>query len=342
MIPHRERTDMKTLHLELGGDSYDIYIERGLHRRASDIFDLNRKVLIVTDEGVPAVYAEAVASRCGEAEIVTLPQGEESKSLENFELLLKKMLTNRFDRHDCVVAVGGGVVGDLAGFASACYMRGIDFYNIPTTVLSQVDSSVGGKTAVNFCGVKNIVGAFHQPKGVIIDTELLKTLPERQISNGLAEAVKMALTFDSALFEKIEAGIDEGSLDDIIVRSLELKKKVVELDEKENGLRKVLNFGHTLGHGVESLGIGLYHGECVALGMLPMCSYNVKARLIHVLDSLSLPTALDFDREKAFEAIKHDKKSSDNMITAVKVDEIGSYRLENVPLPELKKLLYTI
>ena len=190
--------------VRLPAGSYDITLSRGALSRAGEIADLDRKVLVVTDSGVPKEYAETVAKQCRSAVTVTVPTGEGSKSLEVFGGLCGTLLENGFTRGDCVVAVGGGVVGDLAGFAAASYMRGIDFYNIPTTVLSQVDSSVGGKTAVNFGGIKNIIGAFYQPKAVIIDPEVLKTLSPRHFSNGLAEAVKMSLTFDRELFELFE------------------------------------------------------------------------------------------------------------------------------------------
>ena len=188
------------LPLDLGPDSYDIVIERGSLTRAGEYLDLNRKVLIVTDNVVPAEYSKMVAACCREAHIYSFEPGEESKSIQTFEKLLVTMLRAGFSRKDCVVAVGGGVVGDIAGFTASAYMRGVDFYNIPTTVLSQVDSSIGGKTAVNLDCIKNIVGAFYQPKKVLIDVNVLKTLPARQIASGLAESVKMALTSDEELF----------------------------------------------------------------------------------------------------------------------------------------------
>ena len=238
------------------------------------------------------------------------------------------------------MAVGGGGVGDLAGFTAATYMRGVDFYNIPTTVLSQVDSSVGGKTGVNLDHIKNIVGAFKQPMGVIIDRELLRSLPPRQVSNGLAEAVKMALTFDADLFALFENEDPEQALEEIIVRSLAIKIGVVEQDEKEAGLRKVLNFGHTVGHGIESLGLGYYHGECVALGMIPMSASAVKERLIPVLKKLNLPTEVLFDREAALAALSHDKKGGNGTVTAVFVDEIGIFRMDKLTVDDLRRLIY--
>lgn len=330
---------MTTLTVNLKENSYNIYIGKNLLSIAADFFSLGRRVLIVTDEGVPAEYAKALAGQCREPYIVTVKPGEGSKTIAVFESLCREMMKNGFTRKDCVCAVGGGVVGDLAGFAAASYMRGIDFYNIPTTVLSSVDSSVGGKTGVNLDSIKNIVGAFKQPKGVIVDPALTVSLPERQVANGLAEAVKMALTFDSGLFEMFEKEDIKASLEEIIVRSLKLKIAVVEQDEKEAGLRKVLNFGHTIGHGIESLGLGFYHGECVALGMLPMCSPEVRARLIPVLEKIGLPTKAEFDRKAAMNAISHDKKAAVGGVSAVFADEIGSYRIENIDLYKIQNLL---
>ena len=220
------------------------------------------------------------------------------------------------------------MVGDMAGFAAATFMRGIDFYNIPTTLLSQVDSSIGGKTAIDFCGYKNIVGAFYQPKRVIIDADTLSTLDKRQISNGMAEAVKMSLTHDSELFAIFEKGDAVKNIDTVIERSLKIKRSVVEADEQEAGLRKVLNFGHTVGHAIESKTPSLYHGECVALGMLPLCSERVRARLIKVLESLGLPTAVDTDYEEIIETMRHDKKMAGENISYITVTEVGSFNME--------------
>ena len=272
----------ETITLSLVEHSYDIVLEPGCLSNAGSLLNLNRKVLVVTDSGVPESYADTVAASALAAEVVRIPEGESSKSFDNYRLLLRRMLALGMGRGDCVAAVGGGVVGDLSGFAAACYMRGIDFYNIPTTVLSQVDSSIGGKTAIDLDGIKNVVGAFYQPRCVLVDPATLSTLPRRQIANGLAEAVKMALCFDQEAFARFEALDFEAELNSlasgkpspglvrIISDALHLKKKVVEEDEKEQGLRRVLNFGHTLGHGIESVGSknGMLHGECVALGMM--------------------------------------------------------------------------
>lgn len=329
------------LPVKAGQSDYDIVIEPGCLKRAGELLDLERKVLIVTDAGVPSEYSETLAGFCKTPVIKCVCQGEGSKSFKVLEELELLLMENNFSRTDCVVAVGGGVVGDLSGFTAACYMRGIDFYNIPTTVLSQVDSSIGGKTAINLGSIKNIVGAFYPPKKVLIDTELLKTLPPRQISNGLAEAVKMSLTSDAELFSVFENEDIEASLPLIIEKSLKIKKFVVETDEKEQGLRKILNFGHTIGHGIESFEnlSGLYHGECVAIGMLPMCSDEVRARLIPVLEKLNLPTSCSLDMQKVFEAMTHDKKTSGNDITITTVEKVGEHTLTKVSVSSLAERL---
>ncbi len=326
-----------TIHMNLGDDSYDILVKRGILANANEHLDLNRRVLIVTDSGVPEAYAKTVAQQCKEGIICTVEEGESSKSLETFGKLLQTMLDRGFSRKDCVVAVGGGVVGDLSGFAASAYMRGIDFYNIPTTLLSQIDSSIGGKTAINFGGVKNIVGAFYQPKKVLVDPVLLKTLPQRQISNGLAEAVKMALTSDKELFNILENKDIESNMDEIIIRSLNIKKNVVEQDEKESGLRKILNFGHTIGHGIESSeGMSqLYHGECVALGMIPMCGEAIRPRVIEILKKCNLYREIKYDWEKITEAAFHDKKADGNTVTVTRVNEIGSFVLTTMKCLEV-------
>jgi len=332
------------IHMNLGENSYDIVVERSVMKRADKELNLNRKVFIITDSGVPESYAKCVADQCLTPHIATVCQGEVSKSIETYESLLKKMLSLGFTRGDCVVAVGGGVVGDLSGFVAASYMRGIDFYNIPTTVLSQIDSSIGGKVAVNLGGIKNIVGAFYQPKKVLIDPDVLSTLPTRQISNGLNEAVKMSLTSDAELFDIFENQDILSNIDEIIVKSLNIKKSVVEQDEKESGLRKILNFGHSIGHGIESEEAlsNLYHGECVALGMIPMCSSKVREHLVPVLKKLSLPTSVNCDATRVIEALSHDKKVKNGKLTAVYVEKVGSFVMKEIECESLKESIALI
>lgn len=328
--------------VSLGAQSYPILLEAGALARAGQHLSLARRVLVVTDSGVPQEYARTVAGACRQVRICTLPAGENSKNMDNYQRLLREMLALGMDRGDCVAAVGGGMAGDLAGFAAATYMRGVDFYNVPTTLLAQVDSSVGGKTAIDMDGVKNIVGAFHQPRAVLIDTDTLRSLPPRQMAAGLAESVKMAVTCDAALLALIENSADlTADLPEIIARSLAIKARVVEQDPTEQGLRRVLNFGHTIGHAIESCAGGeLLHGECVALGMLPMIeSKALQKRVRAVYRRLGLPLRTTYNKEKVLAEMLHDKKAQGGQITMIKVPGLGCWRAETIPVEGLRPLL---
>lgn len=336
---------MKKLEVSLGERSYNILIDKGSIANMASLFGIGHKrAFIVTDSGVPKEYAEAVASGFNSSYIYTINEGEESKSIKTFGEVLAKMLEFGMTRVDVCVAVGGGVVGDLCGFAAASYMRGVDFYNVPTTTLSMVDSSIGGKTAVNHCGVKNIVGAFYQPKGVLIDTDTLATLDKRQWTSGLSESIKMAMTSDKELFEILEGQEDiYANIEDIVIRSLMIKKAVVEADEREGGIRKILNFGHTYGHAVEADAElkGYYHGECVAIGMVAVSSGKVKDRLVAVLNKYSLPTEYNDDDGRALAFISKDKKCKCDKIDIILVPEIGKYEIKSMEIEEFAKLIKT-
>lgn len=330
------------LRVELGRDSYDITIEKNAIKKAGELFNLNRKVMIVTDSGVPEEYGDEVYEQCKEASITVIPEGEENKNFEMIETILGCMIERGFTRGDAVVAVGGGVVGDMAGFAASIYMRGIDFYNIPTTVLSQMDSSIGGKTAVDFKNYKNAVGSFYQPKGVIIDPALIETLPDIEVASGLAESVKMAATFDEELFKLFETEDDPvDNYEEIVTRSLMIKKKVVEEDAKETGVRKVLNFGHTIGHAIESTsGLGKFtHGQCVAFGMMYTSTGEAKERIRNALLNLELMTRYKVTASKILSAVTHDKKSRGDKVSMVFCDKIGTYRIEDKTFDEIKELV---
>ena len=315
---------MQTININLGKSSYDIFIKRNILQEVEKYLNLDRKILIVSDNGVPSKYVDLVLEKCKDGITCIIEQGEPSKNIENFQKLCKILLSKNFNRNDAIIAIGGGVVGDLAGFVAASYMRGIDFYNIPTTLLSQVDSSIGGKTAIDFMGIKNIIGAFYQPKCVLIDPNVLDTLDNIQYQSGLAEAIKMAVTFDADLFEDIENNNSKDIIDEIIYKSLLIKANVVEQDEKEKGLRRALNFGHSLGHGIESI-TGKPHGLCVAKGMLGMCSEDVKNRLLAIYKKEGYDLQIHFDKEEALSAIMHDKKSEKDYINAIYVDKVGEF-----------------
>lgn len=319
--------------------NYDVIIERHSLDKIGEYLNLNRKVLILTDSGVPTIYSKKVLNASLKGYIYTIPRGEASKSFENFGLILDYLIEKEFSRTDCIVAVGGGVVGDLAGFVASCYMRGIDFYNIPTTLLSQVDSSIGGKTAIDKMGIKNVVGAFYPPKKVVIDSEVLKTLDEKELHSGLVEAIKMATTSNKELFTLIEKSEDLSlDIDKIIYEALLIKKNVVEIDPKETGLRKILNFGHTIGHAIE-VSSNLLHGEAVGVGMLYLSSDKVKNRIKKVLGKYHLPINVDISGSDLFKYISLDKKRSGDYLTIIYVEEIGTYEIKKILLEDIKQYL---
>ena len=329
------------LTMNLGERSYDIILKNGALENLYQFARLDRRVAVVTDTGVPAEYAQRVADQC-DAKIITVPQGEGSKSMKTLEYVLRQMLDFNMGRGDLVIAVGGGVMGDLAGFAASIYMRGIDFINCPTTTLSMIDSSIGGKTAVDLS-----VGSFWQPKLVIIDPSTLATLPRRHYINGLAESVKASLLADPELFAIFEKGDIDAQIGEIIYRSLRFKKSIVEQDETEKGMRKALNFGHTIGHGIEAVKgikgrrtVGFYHGECVALGMLPMIeSKALQKRVRAVYRRLGLPLRTSYNKEKVYAEMLHDKKAQGGQITVIKVPGLGCWRAETIPVEGLRTLL---
>ena len=331
------------LQVQLTHKTYDIFIEHGVLQRVGEFTDLNRKVLIISDDGVPREYAETVLKQCPKGTVHIVKQGEGAKSFPVYESLCKTLLEQGFSRTDLIIALGGGVIGDLSGFVAATYLRGIEFINIPTTTLSQIDSSIGGKVAINLENVKNIVGSFYHPSVVLIDPDTLRTLPKRHFVNGLIEALKAGLIYDETILDLFEQYDPADVVDEIIYRSLLVKKDVVEQDEKEQNLRRILNFGHTLGHGIETVyGLrDLLHGECVALGMIPMLEDDaLKKRVLKIYDKLGIRSAVDFDPEEVFRIMRKDKKVQGETITVVKVKEPGKARLEKIPVEELRRYLH--
>ena len=331
----------KVIKVNLGKNSYNITIGRGSLSHAEKYLNLKRKVLIVTDDNIPKKYIQKIKSKSQKAYIVVIKHGEENKNYKNYLKIMQILISYRFDRSDAIVAIGGGMVGDMAGFAASTYMRGIDFYNVPTTLLSQVDSSIGGKTAINATKIKNIIGTFYQPKGVLIDTDVLKTLPKRELNSGIVESIKMAATFDKNFFRFLCSCDDIiKNSESIIYKSLILKKRVVEKDEKEKGLRKVLNFGHTIGHAIEeSMNYKLLHGECVGIGMLFFSNKEAKSKIESALLHYNLPTSCKIDKRKIIKLIKHDKKAKNDMVSTIQVDKIGSYKIINVGLHDIAAIL---
>jgi 3-dehydroquinate synthase len=318
---------------------YDIEIAHGLLQRVSAFVEPDRRVFILSEDGVPECWRNLLADQFPGAGMFVFPQGEASKNMDTLQDILARMLEHHLTRGDLVLALGGGVTGDLSGLAASLYMRGIDWVSLPTTMLAMVDSSIGGKTAVDFHHLKNSIGTFWQPSLVLIDPDALRTLCPRLLSEGLAEAVKTGMIRDPELFALFESDAYQDHLDEIIWRSLRVKKDIVEADEREGGLRKLLNFGHTFGHAYEELGQGRYlHGECVAMGMMTILeNKELKKRLAAVLDRLHLPQSCTVEPAALYRCIESDKKTGHETITIVQVEEMGKGTLETWSLEKMKR-----
>lgn len=336
---------MPSVRVNLSARSYDIVIGRKLipsiGKRAAELFN-RRRCTVVTDSHVAPLYAETVLRSLTESGIkpilIKVPAGEPSKSMATAEDICRQMIRAGLDRKAFLIALGGGVIGDLAGFAASIFLRGIPFIQVPTTLLSQVDSSVGGKTGVNTTEGKNLLGTFAQPSLVLADLDTLQTLPPRVYQEGFAEVIKHAAIRDAAMFDAITDVADgQGSLTDLVKRNVEIKARIVEQDEHETtGERALLNFGHTIGHAIEaSAGYGrLFHGEAIALGMIAAARISSEAAglssaavttLIHLIKRFDLPTRLpdNISTEAILDHMKHDKKFSEGKIRFVLLRALG-------------------
>lgn len=317
-----------------------IYIERDARLRLADYLNLDCKVMIITDKGVPEQFRQEVLDQCGDGHLFVADQGEGTKSIPVYEKILSELLKLNFSRKDLIIALGGGVIGDLSGFVAGTFKRGMRFASIPTTTLSQIDSSIGGKVAVNLGNVKNVVGTFYHPEVVLIDLNTLKTLPRRHFHNGLVEAVKAGMIADRKLFELFEQADDlEECLEEIIIRALHVKKAVVEQDEKEENVRKILNFGHTIGHAIESIYHleDYYHGECVGMGMMMILeNEEIKNRLRNVLLKLEVPLQAAYREDEVIDFIRKDKKANGKYVTIVQVDKIGEAKLIPIEIDSMR------
>ena len=364
---------MSSVRVELGTRSYEVRVVSGEGPGAFGRFAREalegcwagrgcRSALVATDEhlaGMAGGFVEALVGVGIASSLDVLPAGEATKSLEHASSLFDRLVAMKADRHTCVVAVGGGVVGDLAGFAAATYSRGLPLLMVPTSLLAMVDSSVGGKVGVNHPGAKNIIGAFHQPSGVWVDTEALASLPPRELRCGLAEVVKYGVILDAGFFGFLEEDApaildrDPRSIRRIIARCCELKAEVVSKDEREeSGLRAVLNFGHTVGHAIEAVagyGGAFEHGEAVAVGMvvearlaerLGWIDASVTDRLVALLRRFGLPTgAPGLDADALYSAMGRDKKNRGGQVRFVLPRSIGRVELTGAPEADIRSAL---
>lgn len=330
--------------------SYNVYINEEFK------LNLKSKVAIVTNETIANLHLNALLSMLNlkEYTLILIPDGEIYKNYETIELILEKLFLDKFDRSSTILAFGGGVVGDMSGFAASIYQRGIEFIQIPTTLLAQVDSSVGGKTGINNKFGKNLIGSFHQPSAVYCQTKFLKTLPKREFNAGLAEVIKMAITFDERFFLWLEGNLldNEQDLEECIKRSIKLKADIVSKDEKEQGIRAALNYGHTFAHVIEnetnyntflhgeavSMGIIMANKLALSLGILDISKYE---RIKKLLEKFNLPTSYKIKSTTSFyEAFFLDKKSKNSKITFVLPRGIGKFAFyDDIPK---ESILYTL
>ena len=354
---------MRTLTVELGDRSYPIHVGAGLLAQTGLLAGRlpQKRVAIITNSTVASLYLErltaSLAAQGVRAVPIVLPDGEEHKNWETLNTIMDALLTHRCERQTTLIALGGGVVGDMAGFAAAVYQRGVPFIQIPTTLLSQVDSAVGGKTAINHPLGKNMIGAFHQPLLVIADTETLVTLPDRELAAGLAEVAKYGLIRDLQFFEWLETNLESiltrepEALEHAIESSCRNKAEIVALDERESGVRALLNFGHTFGHAIEAgTGYGTWlHGEAVASGMvlatqlsqrMGYLTENDVARVIKLLARAGLPvTAPDLGLKRYLDLMGHDKKVADGKLRFILLRKIGNAFVSDAPSAALAQVL---
>jgi len=358
---------MYAIKVPLGVRTYTISIGNGLLSGLGQEcrrLPLGARCAVITDRNVERHYGEAAVQSLRasgfEPELVAVPPGETAKSLKVVASCYDRLAGHKLERKSFVAALGGGVVGDLAGFVAATYLRGIDLVQIPTTLLAQVDSSVGGKVGVNLGAGKNLVGAFWQPRFVVCDLDTLETLPVREYRAGLAEVIKYGIIHDVELFRRLEQVMpkllerDPDTLSSVVARCCQIKAGVVGQDETESGLRAILNFGHTIGHALEAIfGYGkLLHGEAISIGQVLAARLSVEVlgfqqkdlqRIVRVFEQAGLPTHFRLDagqREKLFEAMRHDKKVSEGLIKFVLVNKIGHVSFgQPVPVELLERVL---
>ena len=332
---------------------YNVYIGAGLlseaGRRIKALMP-NCRAAIITDSNVAPLYAEALQTSLKNAgidsSVFVFPAGEQNKRLSTVEDILEWLAQQGFSRTDCVIALGGGVTGDMAGFAAAVYLRGVRYVQIPTTLLAAVDSSVGGKTGVDLGAGKNLAGAFKQPEIVLCDTDTLKTLPEHEIADGMAETIKYGVLFSQKLFDTLAQGKPD-DLTDIITECVSFKAHIVEIDELEQNERKLLNLGHTLGHAIEKCSnFGITHGHAVAVGMaliarageaMGITQSGAAEQIENCLLKHSLPISCDYEADKLAQAAMSDKKRAGDSITLVLIDRIGECLLKKEPLSALRE-----
>lgn len=341
-----------------------LIVGSGMLNKVTELFGIENytKVCVVTDTNVAPRLLDTLLSALPASTVsVVVPAGEKHKDLQSLEIIWKAMADGKLDRKSVVITLGGGLISDIGGFAASTYMRGVDVIHIPTTLLAQTDASIGGKTGIDLDGIKNVVGTFHQPVGVLIDVDTLATLPKRELQSGFAEIVKHGLIADSTLVDMLEAkkkaSYTQNELIEIISRSCLLKARVVTNDTRESGMRKILNFGHTIGHAIESESLQtpepLLHGEAIAIGiaaethlsqLMGLLSSQTVERIIQLLRKLELPTSRpSISYEQLIDSMRRDKKNTGDTMTFVLLKNIGEATIcTDVPTPLVRQAIDAI
>jgi 3-dehydroquinate synthase len=323
---------------------YKVTIERGLIHSVIDYIPTHQKVVILTDRMVPSQWVDSVVDQFDQPLLITVPEGESSKSMRRVETIIEEMLDSGCHRNTVLLALGGGVIGDLGGFVASVFMRGISYVQIPTTLLAQVDSSVGGKVAVNSAKAKNVIGAFYPPSAVLIDPDVLHTLPKKEFANGMAELIKYGLILDAELFSLIENQTILSTMPETIYRAVSLKKQVVEADELESHYRQILNFGHSIAHAIEKASDHhIAHGEAVAMGMIMMINNKpFVERVKAVCLRYGLPIHYPENALHLLDYMVNDKKASSDGINEIFVSQIGSCEIQTISFDQMKTLLEAV
>lgn len=332
---------MKKVHVALENNSYDVLIEKGLLSKISDYLDPDKEYLIITDTNIPREYVMAVKSQLNVILVYALPPGESLKCAAKTNEVIEDMIAHSIPRSITLIALGGGVIGDFTGFIASIYMRGVDFIQIPTSLLSQVDSSVGGKVGINSQTMKNAIGSFYQPKAVFIDPNTLQTLTKRHFNNGMAELIKHGLIAGKSLYEDLGKYDINENIEDFIYRSIIIKRDIVTQDVKDKGIRQLLNFGHTIGHAIEQdSGYSLLHGESIAIGMLLMIKDPaIFSRVRDLFNKYNLPVTSTYNIEKLFNYIKTDKKVTGDSLNIILLKEEGNAFIKTIKIEQIKEYM---
>lgn len=332
---------MDKIHIPIKNNEYDVFVSEGLLQNIESHIDIHKEFVVITDENVDSLYIDIFKSKIRNLKVYVVTPGETSKSMETAYSLINSMIEDKVTRGATLISLGGGVVGDLGGFVASIFMRGINFIQIPTTLLSQIDSSVGGKVGINSKTMKNSIGSFFQPSKVLIDPSVLKTLSLKEFNNGISEMIKYGMIASKSLIKALQNGITVSTVKPHIITCINIKKTIVVEDTFDTGIRQILNYGHTIGHAIEQhSNYSLLHGEAVAIGMAMISKdtehYNM---LISLLQQYNLPVSYNYDIEDVYNYIQTDKKVTGETLNIILLESVGNALIKPISINEIRKFL---